>query len=236
MRKVSAEPTTVGQVARSGSESVYSIGAVARMLGLSTATLRAWEDRYGVVVPARSRGDQRLYSRDQVDQLRYAQNLISSGLQASDAHRLLDARLAEGMTLVPSSARVCGKPVLILLAERDQYAAELVEYLLRTEGYEVAVALDANDAVSVYESRHADVVFVELVIPGRSGVELCRQLSEAGAVVVAVSALRIGPDAIAAGAEAFLLKPLDALQVLSTVKDLLGQSVLTRPSASVRPN
>jgi len=205
------------------------------MLGLTAATLRAWEDRYGVVVPARSRGDQRLYSRDQVDQLRYVQNLIGSGLQAAEAHRLLGGRLADGMTLLPSSAPTDGKPVLILLAERDEYTAELVEYLLRTEGYEVAVALDANDAVSLYDERHPDLVFVELVIPGRSGVELCRQLTGAGATVVAVSALAIGSGAIAAGAEAFLLKPLDPLQVLSTVKDLLGRSVLTRQPTPVYP-
>ena len=49
---------------------LFSIGAVARMLDLSAATIRTWETRYGYVVPQRSKGGQRLYSRDQVDQLR----------------------------------------------------------------------------------------------------------------------------------------------------------------------
>ena len=52
-------------------DGIYSIGALARMLGISPTTLRSWEDRYGVVVPARSAASQRLYSRDQLDQLRF---------------------------------------------------------------------------------------------------------------------------------------------------------------------
>lgn len=217
---------------RSGAEPVYGIGAVARMLGLTAAALRAWEERYGVVIPSRSPGDQRLYSRDQVDQLRYAQNLMESGLHAAEAHRLLARRIEDGMTLVPApTVEVAGR-VSILLAERDVYAAELVEYLLRTEGYEVVVALDGPDAVALCEQRRPDLVVVELVISGGSGLALCRTLAALGARIVAVSALDLAAAAVDAGAEAFLRKPLDPLQVLSTVKDLVGTSHMTRPSGS----
>jgi DNA-binding transcriptional MerR regulator len=217
-------------VSEAGSEPVYGIGAVARMLGVTQASLRAWDERYGVVVPTRSSGGHRVYSRDQLDQLRYLLNLLDSGLQAAEAHRVLSARLAEGTVLVPSIGRKMAGQVLILLAERDLYAAELIEYLLRTEGYEVVVALDPTDAVVVYRTRRPDLVFVELVVSGRSGLELCRELSGLGATVVGVSALAIGPEAIDVGAAAFLLKPLDPLQVLSTVKELLGQSARVRPA------
>src|SRR5580658_2425668 len=57
-------------VSEPGSEPVYGIGAVARMLGVTQASLRAWDERYGVVVPTRSSGGHRVYSRDQLDQLR----------------------------------------------------------------------------------------------------------------------------------------------------------------------
>ena len=70
-------------------DGIYSIGAVARMLGVPAQTLRAWEDRYQQIVPARSSGGQRLYSRDQVDQLSFIRNQIDQGLQPADAHRLL---------------------------------------------------------------------------------------------------------------------------------------------------
>jgi DNA-binding NtrC family response regulator len=135
------------------------------------------------------------------------------------------------MNLVPSFDP--DRPALasILVVERDAYAAELVEYLLRTEGYEVTAALDAADALALFNERRRDLVVVELVISGGSGLELCRRLCDAGARVVAVSALAVADVAVKAGAEAFLRKPLDPLQVLSTVKDLLGTSHLTRRQA-----
>ena len=216
---------------QAGSEPVYGIGAVARLLDAAPATLRAWEERYGVVIPVRSEARQRLYSRDQVEQLRFVLNLMESGLQAAEAHRLLALRLAEGGAVAPSSAPGRSAEVSILLAERDVYAAELVEYLLRTEGYDVAIALDAADAIALFRERQPDLVFVELVISGGVGVQLCHELGAAGARVVAVSALGLGHAALEAGAEAFLLKPLDPLQVLATVKDLVGTSHLAQQSA-----
>jgi DNA-binding transcriptional MerR regulator len=215
----------------SASEPVYSIGAVARMLKVTATTLRAWEDRYGVVTPERSGGDQRLYSRDQVDQLRFVQRLMGSGLQAADAHRVLAQRLVEGMGLVPEVPGPSG--VSILLAERDVYTAQMIEYLLRTEGYEVAIALDAEDARQLFAETAPALVIVELVISGGVGVQLCRDLASAGARVLAVSSLALGDAALGAGAEAFLMKPLDPLQAVSTVKDLLGTSALARPASGI---
>ncbi|HEY8526931.1 MAG TPA: MerR family transcriptional regulator [Acidimicrobiales bacterium] len=210
----------------SGSEPVYSIGAVARMLNLTTTTLRSWEDRYGVVRPARSAGGQRVYSRDQVDQLRFVQRLMAGGLPPADAHRILAKRLADGMTLVPEAPD--GSSASILLAERDTYTAQMIDYLLRTEGYEVTIALDAQDARQLYAETAPSLVVVELVISGGVGLQLCRDLAVAGARILAVSSVALGDAALAAGAEAFLQKPLEPLQTLSTIKDLLGTSALAR--------
>jgi DNA-binding transcriptional MerR regulator len=217
---------------RSASKPVYSIGAVARMLGVTTAALRAWEERYGVVVPARSGGDQRLYSRDEVDQLGFVERLMKSGLPAADAHRVLAQRLQEGMTLVPDAEPRSG--VSILLAERDIYSAQMIEYVLRTEGYQVTIALDAREALDVFARTTPDLVIVELVISGGVGMELCRELANAGARIIAVSSLAVGDAAIEAGAEAFLRKPLDPLQALSTARDLLGTSALVSDRDPVR--
>lgn len=226
------EGSTFAAMSASGSEPVYSIGAVARMLDVTATMLRAWEDRYGVVTPARSSGDQRLYSRDQVEQLRFVQRHMSSGLQPADAHRVLAQRLADGMTLVPEPPDPSG--VSVLLAERDIYTAEVIEYLLRTEGYDVTIALDARDAREIFAQSAPTLVVVELVISGGVGIELCRELAAAGARILAVSSLALGDAALRAGAEAFLLKPLDPLQAVSTVKDLLGTSALASPTAVVR--
>src|SRR6476469_2127940 len=82
-----------------GSRGVYSIGAVARMLGIPVATIRNWEERYATIVPERSPGGHRLYSRDHVEQLRFVAAEVSRGLSAADAHRLLAEHNAGGQAL-----------------------------------------------------------------------------------------------------------------------------------------
>src|SRR5215203_6370434 len=127
-------------------EGIYSIGAVARMLGVPAQTLRAWEERYQQIVPARSSGGQRLYSRDQVDQLSFIRNQIEQGLQPADAHRLLAQHHSEVASNPaeqhPTTRASVDAATTVLLAERDPYAAEFAEYFLRTEGYAVQIVLD----------------------------------------------------------------------------------------------
>jgi CheY-like chemotaxis protein len=198
------------------------------MLGVDASTLRAWEERYGVVVPRRSDGGQRVYSRDELDQLRFVVNALNEGASPGDAHRLLEEQLQNAKDI---SRPEPGAPdVVILLAERDRYAADLSEYFLRTEGYDVCVAFDPATVVGLVADRHPDLTVVELMMAG-GGVELCRQLAQAGnGPVLAVSALELAEEAVGAGASAFLSKPLDPLQFVSAVRDLLGESALTRRS------
>jgi CheY-like chemotaxis protein len=208
---------------------VYSIGAVGRMLGLSTATIRNWEERYGVVQPERSPGGHRLYSRNQVDQLRFVQAEIARGAQAADAHRALVERLGSPPGADPGPGAETSPGLLILLAERDPYAAELAEFFLRTEGYVTAVAFDPDEAMRAAADRRPSLAIVELLIAGGAGADLCRRLKEAGAgPILAVSTLDAREVAIAAGADAFLGKPLEPLQLVSAVKDLLGASAYLR--------
>jgi CheY-like chemotaxis protein len=203
---------------------VYSIGAVARMLGVETATLRAWEDRYRVVVPARSRSSQRLYSRDEVEQVRFVLRSMEDGSSAADAHRLLAAQLGVATEV---SAVGTDPVVLILLAERDRFAAELCEYFLRTEGYECLLVASPAEAERSFVDERPHLSVVDLMMPG--GSELCRRLArDDTAPVLAVSVLALQDEAVAAGASAFLRKPFEQLQFVSTVRDLLGTSALTR--------
>ena len=76
-----------------GDEPIYSIGAAAKIVDVPVATIRAWEERYRVVKPVRSGGAQRLYSRNQIEQLKYIKSQIESGASAADAHRLLGNEL-----------------------------------------------------------------------------------------------------------------------------------------------
>jgi DNA-binding transcriptional MerR regulator len=207
---------------------VYSIGAVARMLDIPASTLRAWEDRYAIVTPVRSEGSQRLYSRKQVEQLRYLKAQIESGASAADAHRLLAEQLGGGAVPAVRGFRPEGKP-LVLIAGLDAYAADLADCFLRTEGYEVAVAFDAAQAKLQFDEQAPDVVVVDLLISGGSGFRLVGEFAETGtAKVLAVAAIDAEGEAMRAGAAAFLRKPLEALQLVSAVRELLGAGAPTR--------
>jgi DNA-binding transcriptional MerR regulator len=211
---------------------LYSIGAVAEMLGSTPATLRSWEERYGVVTPERTSGGQRLYTRDHVEQLRFVKDKVDQGFTAGDAHRLLYERLETpgvpgGLEPQPGTPEL-----LILLAEHDPYGGELSEYFLRTEGYVVELALSAEESERAFRERRPALAIIELLISGGEGADLCRRLKQIAPVpVLAISTLDAREEALAAGADAFLQKPLESLQLVSAVKDLLGQSALVRRRA-----
>jgi CheY-like chemotaxis protein len=197
------------------------------MLGIAVATIRNWEERYGAIVPERSSGGHRLYSRDEMEQLRFIATGVARGLSAADAHRLLLEQGAGGKPLVDND-RNGGTRLLVLLAERDPVAADLAQFFLRTEGYEVHLALAVGDAEERWLESRPQLAIVEMMISGGRGAELCRRLKqqhEAGAVL-AISVLQARDEALAAGADAFLQKPLEPLEFVSTVKDLLGASAL----------
>ena len=203
---------------------VYSISAVARILAIPVATLRTWEERYGQVVPARNDSRHRLFSREQIEQLRFVQVQMGGGASAADAHRLLAERI-ETQTPLADPPRQPVPQLLILLAESDPYAAEFGEYFLKTEGFDVEVALGEEAARDAFVAVSPAVVIVEVLISGGTGLDLCRFFRQrADVAVIAVSAMQAQDAAIDAGADAFLLKPLDPLQLVLTVRDLLQSS------------
>src|SRR5579872_7068040 len=212
-------------------EPVYSIGAAAKIVDVPTATLRAWEERYGVVKPKRSEGSQRLYSRNQIEQLKFVKAQIDSGVSAADAHRLLSQDMSSGRPPAARLEKSGESRPLVLLAERDAYAAELAEYLLRTEGYEVSIATDAKQTRLLFAERSPDLVVIDLLISGGAGFRLCSELKASSSTqILAVASIDAADEALAVGASAFLLKPLEPLALASTLRDLLGTSALARPS------
>jgi CheY-like chemotaxis protein len=199
---------------------VYSIGMLARMLGVPAATLRTWEDRYGIVVPSRSPAGHRLYSRFQVEQLRFVNGQVTSGLSPADAHRLLRDRAVTGM--IPRDGPApAGLSSHVLLVERDPYAALFSEHFLTSDGYGVTVAPTVEVALAEMVRHVPDVAVVDLMVSGGQGLRLCSRLHQQLDVpVLATSTFDVRDDALEAGASAFLIKPLQPRRLLSIVQDL----------------
>jgi CheY-like chemotaxis protein len=204
---------------------IYSITAVAEMTGLSPTTLRYWERAYGLIVPMRTEGGHRLYSEEDVARLKWLAARIEQGLQAGAAHRLLESELRE-----PGEAEGTGRgrgSILVLVAERDRITAELEEYFLRKEGYDVYIVLDGRKAIEEAEKHRPDLIIVDIVLPGLNGLKVCQALKAnpltAPAPVLVFSALDLRDRALAAGADAFLLKPLEEPELIEQIKRLLIQ-------------
>lgn len=208
-------------------EGIYGIGAVSRMLGLEQATIRNWEERFELVCPERSAGGHRLFSRDDVERLRFLARRVEQGMTPAAAHRLLREQLLSGASLADEEPEEQPQ-LLVLLAERDPLAAQLTEFFLRTEGYEVSCVFTTSDALRRFEELRPALVIVDLLLSGGEGLGLCRELKRKG--LPSLLALSTLATADAAGADAFLRKPVDPLRLVSTVKDLVGTSALTRSS------
>ena len=205
-----------------GRSAVYAVAAVERIIGESAETISSWERRYGLPPPQRSPGGRPLYSRDDVVRLRWLAQELAAGREPEP---LRGAVAAAG----PPEAGEQRPQILVLVAERDPRAADFEEYFLRTEGYQVEVTQSALEAEAGAVAMRPDVAVVELNLSGHAGLDLCRRLHEVSdAAVVAVSTLDRRDEALDAGAEAFLLKPLDPLVLISTIKDLLGASAYLR--------
>ena len=211
----------------SGSGAVYSAGAVSRILGMTPGAFVSWLRTAGQEGDASS-----LFTRDDIERLRFLKVQMDAGLGAEDASRLLSDTPA-GSPL-PQGAEPQPR-VVILLAERDPYAAELTEFFLRTEGYEVLVALDIDSARREFEVRKPDLVVIDMLISGGAGLALCRELSAEGkSKILALSTIDLRAQALEDGAEAFLGKPLEPLRLVSMVRDLMGTSALARPTKGRR--
>jgi DNA-binding transcriptional MerR regulator len=159
---------------------LFSIGAVARMLDLSAATIRTWETRYAFVVPQRSGGGQRLYSRDQVDQLRFVKQEVDRGRRPGEAHRLLAERVDRGDSFGGTRLRV-------LFAESRLGASTVLRELFGADTFEVLLASDPAAAEQAFDELTPAVVVVDA--EDRDFEELTERIRAAGVKVLPIELL-----------------------------------------------
>lgn len=122
----------------------YRIQAVSKMCGVSTATLRAWERRYGVPSPARTASAYRLYSDDDVALIKRMRDHVNSGMAAAEAARaVLEARGA-----APPPPAEGGDA---FTDARDRIVDATVRFDPESLENEVNKALSLGPAVAIFE-------------------------------------------------------------------------------------
>ena len=113
----------------------------------------------------------------------------------------------------------------ILVVEDEESYSDPLSYLLRREGYEVAVAETGPSALAQFDKNGADLVLLDLMLPGLSGVDVCRQLRQRSSVpVIMLTAKDSEIDKVVGlelGADDYVTKPYSSRELLARVRAVL---------------
>ena len=120
---------------------------------------------------------------------------------------------------------------LVLVVEDEESFSDALFYMLRKEGFEVAVCPTGPDALAAFDRDGADLVLLDLMLPGPSGTEVCRILRERSDVpVIMMSAKDTEVDkavGLEMGADDYVTKPFSWPELAARI-----QAMLHRPQDS----
>ena len=113
----------------------------------------------------------------------------------------------------------------ILIVEDEKSFSEPLAFLLGREGYEVEVAEDGLDALAKFEKLGADLILLDLMLPGLNGTEVCRQIRATSNVpIIMLTAKDDEVDVVVGlelGADDYVTKPYQARVLLARVRAVL---------------
>jgi two-component system response regulator RegX3 len=114
---------------------------------------------------------------------------------------------------------------LVLVVEDEESFSDALSYLLRKEGFEVAVCPTGPDALDTFERNGADLVLLDLMLPGPPGTEVCQSLRERSNVpVIMLTAKDTEVDkavGLELGADDYVTKPFSWRELLARIRAVL---------------
>ncbi|VXB94654.1 DNA-binding response regulator in two-component regulatory system with PhoR (or CreC) [Microbacterium sp. 8M] len=117
----------------------------------------------------------------------------------------------------------------ILLVEDEPDLADPLAYLLRREGYEVEIAEDGPTALALFRESGADIVLLDLMLPGMPGTEVCRQIRTTSTVpIIMLTAKDSEVDIVVGlelGADDYITKPYSSRELLARMRAVLRRVV-----------
>lgn len=121
--------------------------------------------------------------------------------------------------------------VRVLVVDDKPALRDSLQRALELEGYDVDLAADGREAIATIDRRHPDLVILDVLMPGYTGLEVCRSLRLSGdSVPVLLLTVRDGvADRVAgldAGADDYLVKPFALEELLARVRALIRRSNL----------
>jgi two-component system, OmpR family, response regulator RegX3 len=124
----------------------------------------------------------------------------------------------------------------ILVVEDEESFSDALSYMLRKEGFEVALAATGPDAIAEFGRSGADLVLLDLMLPGLSGVEVCRELRLTSDVpVIMLTAKDSEVDKVVGlelGADDYVTKPFSTRELVARIRAVLRRRSQPEDAAS----
>ncbi|MBA2509006.1 MAG: response regulator transcription factor [Nocardioidaceae bacterium] len=125
----------------------------------------------------------------------------------------------------------------VLVVEDEESYSDALSYVLRKEGFDVAVAATGPEALAEFDRAGADIVLLDLMLPGLPGTEVCRQLRQVSMVpVIMVSAKDGEVDTVVGlelGADDYVTKPYSPRELVARIRAVLRR--LHEPAVGLAP-
>jgi len=119
----------------------------------------------------------------------------------------------------------------ILVIEDEKDIAELISMGLRGAGYETALCHDGTMALDAFRRTNPDLVLLDLMLPGKDGIEICRLIrEESGVPIVMLTARSDSQDIVTgleSGADDYLVKPITPTELVARIRARLRKPEAT---------
>lgn len=128
-----------------------------------------------------------------------------------------------------------GRP-RILIVDDDAALSEMLQIVLRQEGFDTVHCATGSDALDVMRATRPDLILLDLMLPGRGGVEVCRDMrAESDVPIVMLTAKSDTSDVVAgleAGADDYVPKPFKAKELIARIRTRLRR-ISAEPGADI---
>ena len=139
------------------------------------------------------------------------------------------------MVMTNPGARIDGGPRgRVLVVDDDLALAEMLGIVLRGEGFEPVFCSDGSEALEVFRKSRPDIVLLDLMLPGKDGVDVCRLIrAESGTPIVMLTAKSDTVDVVVgleAGADDYIVKPFKPKELVARVRARMRRSEDSAPA------
>ncbi|HRN29012.1 MAG TPA: response regulator, partial [Terrimesophilobacter sp.] len=113
----------------------------------------------------------------------------------------------------------------ILVVDDDTALAEMIGIVLRTDGFDPVFCADGTGALAAFKSSRPDLVLLDLMLPGKSGIEVCTEIrAESGVPIIMLTAKSDTTDVVRgleSGADDYVVKPFNPKELVARIRTRL---------------